>query len=109
KQKTAYEITRRDWSSDVCSSDLAYFAQVSSLEWPRGGADFTLARSPSLRGTLHPQPSESTAIGSGIRSKSSAAYFLRALARSKQQMTCFESRIRLLCFLKAAGEESRAD
>src|SRR6266436_7218387 len=59
---------------------LAYFAQVSSLEWPRGGADFTLARSPSLRGTLHPQPSESTAIGSGIRSKSSAAYFLRALA-----------------------------
>src|SRR5213075_482319 len=23
KQKTAYEITRRDWSSDVCSSDLS--------------------------------------------------------------------------------------
>src|SRR6187431_2697949 len=23
KQKTAYEITVRDWSSDVCSSDLA--------------------------------------------------------------------------------------
>src|SRR5213075_3372725 len=23
KQKTAYEITRRDWSSDVCSSELA--------------------------------------------------------------------------------------
>ena len=22
KQKTAYEIDRRDWSSDVCSSDL---------------------------------------------------------------------------------------
>src|SRR5213075_2858373 len=22
KQKTAYELTRRDWSSDVCSSDL---------------------------------------------------------------------------------------
>src|SRR5213075_3410258 len=22
KHKTAYEITRRDWSSDVCSSDL---------------------------------------------------------------------------------------
>src|SRR5213075_3434879 len=28
KQKTAYEITRRDWSSDVCSSDL---------RWRRGG------------------------------------------------------------------------
>src|SRR6187431_3596442 len=24
KQKTAYEITVRDWSSDVCSSDLAF-------------------------------------------------------------------------------------
>src|SRR5213075_1081799 len=24
KQKTAYEITRRDWSSDVCSSDLTF-------------------------------------------------------------------------------------
>ena len=23
KQKTAYEITSRDWSSDVCSSDLS--------------------------------------------------------------------------------------
>src|SRR5213075_250448 len=22
KQKTAYDVTRRDWSSDVCSSDL---------------------------------------------------------------------------------------
>ena len=24
KQKTAYEIPKRDWSSDVCSSDLAF-------------------------------------------------------------------------------------
>ena len=24
KQKTAYEIVSRDWSSDVCSSDLEY-------------------------------------------------------------------------------------
>ena len=24
KQKTAYEIVSRDWSSDVCSSDLAF-------------------------------------------------------------------------------------
>src|SRR2546430_4181384 len=33
----------------------------------------------------------------------------RELIRGKQQMTCFESRIRLLCFLKAAGKETRAD
>ena len=25
KQKTAYEIVDCDWSSDVCSSDLAFF------------------------------------------------------------------------------------
>src|ERR1043165_5684250 len=28
KQKTAYEIRPRDWSSDVCSSDLAVLAQA---------------------------------------------------------------------------------
>src|SRR5213075_3074461 len=28
KQKTAYEITRRDWSSDVCSSDLPAGAPI---------------------------------------------------------------------------------
>src|SRR5881227_2153127 len=41
KQKTAYEITVRDWSSDVCSSDLA--------AWGNGNAivtygDFRLAQ-----------------------------------------------------------------
>ena len=30
KQKTAYEIVSRDWSSDVCSSDLHYDS-LSSL------------------------------------------------------------------------------
>src|ERR1043165_6921142 len=28
KQKTAYEIRPRDWSSDVCSSDLYLFTKV---------------------------------------------------------------------------------
>src|SRR6056297_2183229 len=37
KQKTAYEILRSDWSSDVCSSDL----------WPRSQA--TSAAKASLR------------------------------------------------------------
>src|SRR5213075_686154 len=31
KQKTAYEITRRDWSSDVCSSDLI----IPTLQTPK--------------------------------------------------------------------------
>src|SRR5213594_4579186 len=29
KQKTAYEISVRDWSSDVCSSDLAGVALIA--------------------------------------------------------------------------------
>src|SRR5213075_1025339 len=32
KQKTAYEITRRDWSSDVCSSDLVNHGSVEVME-----------------------------------------------------------------------------
>ena len=31
KQKTAYEILRSDWSSDVCSSDLVYYLATSIL------------------------------------------------------------------------------
>src|SRR5881392_4167257 len=33
KQKTAYEITHSDWSSDVCSSDLEPSSPVASA-WP---------------------------------------------------------------------------
>ena len=32
KQKTAYEIVSRDWSSDVCSSDLCHYT-LSSNVW----------------------------------------------------------------------------
>ena len=31
KQKTAYEIVSRDWSSDVCSSDLMAMAQAGGI------------------------------------------------------------------------------
>src|SRR5213075_2654705 len=37
KQKTAYEITRRDWSSDVCSSDLRDRSPVNSSITKRNG------------------------------------------------------------------------
>ena len=41
KQKTAYEMVRSDWSSDVCSSDLAQNREVLGLIertplWGRG-------------------------------------------------------------------------
>ena len=39
KQRTAYEIKECDWSSDVCSSDLAYINQTLHLEV----AEFDLA------------------------------------------------------------------
>ena len=32
KQKTAYEIGTGDWSSDVCSSDLGDYPQLSSAD-----------------------------------------------------------------------------
>ena len=33
KQKTAYEITVRDWSSDVCSSDLMVFICIRRYDF----------------------------------------------------------------------------
>ena len=33
KQKTAYEIGTGDWSSDVCSSDLALFRYEKSMKF----------------------------------------------------------------------------
>src|SRR5213595_914097 len=38
KQKTAYEITEGDWSSDVCSSDLT----IGMLALTEGGAGLAL-------------------------------------------------------------------
>src|SRR6187431_3836713 len=45
KQKTAYEITVRDWSSDVCSSDLSDVLLV-------GSADLTVGVRVGPRGVL---------------------------------------------------------
>src|SRR3546814_6945025 len=33
KQKTAYEMRISDWSSDVCSSDLAAFMAHGTMKW----------------------------------------------------------------------------
>src|SRR5881227_1265555 len=47
KQKTAYEITVRDWSSDVCSSDLTRVAREVGTEGMLGGQ----AEVPGVGGT----------------------------------------------------------
>ena len=40
KQKTAYEMCGRDWSSDVCSSDLPYNEGDAFLpEWKQLGGN----------------------------------------------------------------------
>ena len=44
KQKTAYEITLGDWSSDVCSSDLAAWGRRAS-SGRGGGVDRRKVRS----------------------------------------------------------------
>ena len=40
KQKTAYEMCGRDWSSDVCSSDLAISGRIHSKADPTKCMDF---------------------------------------------------------------------
>src|SRR5213075_2172024 len=45
KQKTAYEITRRDWSSDVCSSDLVTVSRPT---------DAAIALGDIIVGTIRP-------------------------------------------------------
>src|SRR5216110_2415077 len=71
KQKTAYEISSRDWSSDVCSSDLwgMLFTERSQpmrtcdLAWPFSRQTFGIAygrsRNPRLSSILLPYPGSS--------------------------------------------------
>src|SRR3546814_7998945 len=42
KQKTAYEMRISDWSSDVCSSDLAAMRRFSSSERGAGMVEFAI-------------------------------------------------------------------
>ena len=54
QEKTAYEISRSDWSSDVCSSDLdnykivcylKAFSSISNQVFELKSTDFTIDRS----------------------------------------------------------------
>src|SRR3546814_3134875 len=74
KQKTAYEMRISDWSSDVCSSDLADLADLIELLRPEQrtmliatlGEDFDAATLPELNEAVRDQvletmPSEQVA------------------------------------------------
>src|SRR3546814_3694437 len=55
KQKTAYEMRISDWSSDVCSSDLAFGHGPGRprffLQWPVAGTKYHACRGGERRGT----------------------------------------------------------
>src|SRR5213594_4469189 len=59
KQKTAYEISVRDWSSDVCSSDLS--TRVSGTG--PGGPASTARRGPARPAPRMPRRSEERRVG----------------------------------------------
>src|ERR1043165_913603 len=61
KQKTAYEIRPRDWSSDVCSSDLGAPTHTGALNVPSGSP------SPTAR-TSEPWDRENVANAAADRS-----------------------------------------
>src|SRR3546814_1412082 len=46
KQKTAYEMRISDWNSDVCSSDLLYYAEASGDD-VQGGIQITGSQNPA--------------------------------------------------------------
>src|SRR3546814_2936082 len=59
KQKTAYEMRISDWSSDVCSSDLAQLAAAVALLL----AQSRLKRAPGLAQQQHDQQDDRRAHG----------------------------------------------
>src|SRR3546814_3724358 len=78
KQKTAYEMRISDWSSDVCSSDLAaYLASPSASKSAVG-----VAKSKSL-----PWPSQSP-FQPGFQPSTSTPRMLLAAAKSMYFFTC---------------------
>src|SRR3546814_5725488 len=53
KQKTAYEMRISDWSSDVCSSDLAWPAGAN-FRWPVRETPGRTRQRPCARGAVKP-------------------------------------------------------
>src|SRR3546814_3755622 len=68
KQKTAYEMRISDWSSDVCSSDLAQAFAAEIHDFPAGDlvvADFpaAFAALDAIRRSLNDARSEERRVG----------------------------------------------
>src|SRR5881392_270626 len=65
KQKTAYEITHSDWSSDVCSSDLAGSPIFCCGSSPTPSCTSRRSSGPTSRGVTCSRPSSTTRDGTG--------------------------------------------
>src|SRR3546814_2849384 len=62
KQKTAYEMRIRDWSSDVCSSDLGSKAQHFAPWLPKHAGEFNAEHRSSPGITCHHWPRSSAGL-----------------------------------------------
>src|SRR3546814_3363572 len=75
KQKTAYEMRISDWSSDVCSSDLARARAVFDHDWYRKSRAQLLREDPRDRvgrppgGQRHDEPDRLAGVGGLCRGR----------------------------------------
>ena len=69
KQKTAYEIVDCDWSSDVCSSDLAKEIVISAPHFKRDSSNEKPVSSYRLYTAGSPERSEERRVGKECRTR----------------------------------------
>ena len=83
KQKTAYEIMSGDWSSDVCSSDLAVGGRRRSGRLEFGEDDGGERRTAPDRNErlAHARPSQHAGVGAEARGRPSGAPSAARLSR----------------------------
>src|SRR3546814_2923276 len=76
KQKTAYDMRISDWSSDVCSSDLAWRKMREALELPDNIVPKTIRHTVAtqLRTRGEPQEQISTLLGHAYANRTTGAY-----------------------------------
>ena len=69
KQKTAYEIVSRDWSSDVCSSDLRNFMRDEMKVGDEAFFYHSSCAEPGVVGLMSIVRSEERRVGKECRSR----------------------------------------
>src|SRR5213075_2618797 len=88
-QKTAYEITRRDWSSDVCSSDLRRLLLELGLDLHRGRASGEGHRQEHCVRTGHDAPPGFHFFSGGVTCTARALVALMAISSPTASLARF--------------------